>query len=249
MALFCGHLEQGGYAPSTIASSISAIGFVHKLLGVQNPCTSFFVESLVKATRKRQEPDDRDPISLRLLERLIGAMVSRWGMSYEFLLYRCLFCTAFFGFCRIGELVSSSGLSDHKLLSSNIVCEDQQVLVTFRTFKHSRKSEQIAMRAIESVACPVRAMREYLRSRPSRDGRDALFIGRSAQPLSRSGLVNILKQLCVDVGAHGRFDGHSFRIGATCHAAAQGKTSVQIMKLGRWHSDAFKKYLRTPLSL
>jgi hypothetical protein len=37
---------------------------------------------------------------------------------------------------------------------------------------------------------------------------------------------------------------HSFRIGAATFAAAQGYTSCQIKKMGRWNSNAFEKYIR-----
>jgi hypothetical protein len=41
-----------------------------------------------------------------------------------------------------------------------------------------------------------------------------------------------------------RFKGHSFRIGASSEAARSGKSDAQIRLLGRWSSDAFRKYIR-----
>ena len=37
-----------------------------------------------------------------------------------------------------------------------------------------------------------------------------------------------------------------FRIGAASHAAECGYSETQIRLLGRWKSDAFKKYIRLP---
>ena len=42
------------------------------------------------------------------------------------------------------------------------------------------------------------------------------------------------------------YEAHSFRIGAASWAAAKGFSDSQIRLLGRWKSNAFLKYIRTP---
>ena len=37
---------------------------------------------------------------------------------------------------------------------------------------------------------------------------------------------------------------HSFRIGAAKHAAKIGKSDDEIMTMGRWKSDSYKRYIR-----
>ena len=43
-----------------------------------------------------------------------------------------------------------------------------------------------------------------------------------------------------------RYKSHSFRIGAASLAAENGMSAAQIRGLGRWKSDAFKLYIRSP---
>ena len=43
-----------------------------------------------------------------------------------------------------------------------------------------------------------------------------------------------------------KYKGHSFRIGAATFAAECGFSDAQIRSMGRWKSDAFRKYIRGP---
>jgi integrase len=42
------------------------------------------------------------------------------------------------------------------------------------------------------------------------------------------------------------FSTHSLRAGAATVAAAAGMTEQEIQRLGRWRSDAYRRYLRPP---
>ena len=44
-----------------------------------------------------------------------------------------------------------------------------------------------------------------------------------------------------------RYKGHSIRIGAATWAKSKGISDDKIQLLGRWKSDAYKKYIRIPL--
>ena len=66
-------------------------------------------------------------------------------------------------------------------------------------------------------------------------------------PVSRSQFSNQLSSVIQFCGLSPSFyNGHSFRIGAASHAADKGLSDAQICLLGRWKSNAFLKYFRTP---
>ena len=94
-------------------------------------------------------------------------------------------------------------------------------------------------------SCPVELLAKYLAMRGPRPG--ALFITVDGAPVSRSHFSNQLSSAIQFCGlSPSVYKGHSFRIGAASHAADKGLSDAQIRLLGRWKSNAFLKYLRTP---
>ncbi len=93
--------------------------------------------------------------------------------------------------------------------------------------------------------CPVVAMLRYLAVRGFDNG--PLFRLEDGTPLSRSGLVERLRGALSRAGVDPtRYSSHSFRIGAATTAAANGVNSSTIQRLGRWRSDCYTRYIRTP---
>ena len=93
--------------------------------------------------------------------------------------------------------------------------------------------------------CPVAALLNFMAVRPQGDG--PLFVLENSSPLTRDKFVRMTKfalQLAnFDASA---YSGHSFRIGAATAAAAAGVPPYFIRMLGRWKSEAYQSYIRTP---
>ena len=92
--------------------------------------------------------------------------------------------------------------------------------------------------------CAIQSLLAYLSLRG--DGPGPLFIFRDGRPLSRTILTSWLRRILSAAGIEGNFSSHSFRIGAATVAARNGIPDHQIQALGRWTSNAYLVYIRTP---
>ena len=86
------------------------------------------------------------------------------------------------------------------------------------------------------------AMLRYL---SVRDG--PLFCWKDGSLLTRPVFVNKVRELLQVAGVDAsHYAGHSFQIGAATTVAANGVGDATIQMLGRWQSDSYAHYIRTP---
>ena len=117
--------------------------------------------------------------------------------------------------------------------------------ITITNFKHNTDKRPFVIlieREDSMPFCPVQAMLDYCKLRGTKAG--PLSCHRDTNPI-KVGQFNTELHLCLSFCGldTSRYKGHSFRIGAACHAAEQGFFSAQIQRLGCWKSDAFKLYV------
>ena len=94
--------------------------------------------------------------------------------------------------------------------------------------------------------CPVSAIANYIAVRGQQSG--PLFIRPGGHPVSKNVFIENLDLSLAWAGlSYTKYKGHSFRIGAATTAAMQGVSDEQIQRMGRWKSQAFKKYIRIPM--
>ena len=96
-----------------------------------------------------------------------------------------------------------------------------------------------------TVTCPVSAMVDYLEIRGTQSG--PFFLDAAGRTVTKPWFVRRIRDILATIGipAH-QYAGHSFRIGAATTAALVGLADSTIQTLGRWHSAAFLRYIRTP---
>ena len=93
-------------------------------------------------------------------------------------------------------------------------------------------------------------MLAYLDSRTPFHTTGRLFTFQSGSFLTRGRLPNETRLLLSKGGLNsGEFAGHSFRIGAATTAASANLPPWLIKVLGRWSSDCFERYIKTPPSV
>jgi hypothetical protein len=85
-------------------------------------------------------------------------------------------------------------------------------------------------------------------STPVERGLDPSSVGLPLPLFLRSEFSARLNQTLTSIGLTGaNMRPHSFRIGAATSAAAAGVPDDQIQRLGRWKSDAYRRYIALPL--
>lgn len=110
-----------------------------------------------------------------------------------------------------------------------------------------RMGHTITVGATDSPLCPVLAMKHYISRRSPTTG--PLFTHASGKPLTKQTLTLETRNLLTQAGFNAtEYAGHSYRIGAATTAASAKLPAWLIKTLGRWSSDCFERYIKTPTS-
>ncbi len=251
LMLFCAHLSKTIKAAS-IKVYLSGVRSLHIENGFTNPLSNCLrLERVLRGIKRSQGLSKRErlPVTLTVLSRIRRVLNFE---GYDDILFWAACCTGFFGFLRSGEFTTPNSTFDARAhLSVDDVQIDKHVnpKVIFLRIKCSktdpfRQGHTIRLGVSGTEICAVRALLHYLRRR----GGDAgpLFRHCNGQPLTRPTLTAWLKNAAARAGLEGNFSGHSFRIGAATSAAAAGIPDHLIKTLGRWFSNAYQLYIRTP---
>ena len=163
-------------------------------------------------------------------------------------------CAAFLGFLRVSEFTvqSQQEYDDSTHLSLKDVSLDNRsnsrlIKLHIKQSKTDpfRQGVDIYLGATDNLICPVSALIPYLAKRGAQPG--PLFVTKDKVYLSRAlfskKLDNILDFLHTNPQ---QYSTHSFRIGAAMTAAQALIPDALIKMLGRWRSEAYQRYIKTP---
>ncbi len=239
---------------ATISTYVAGVSHFHKINGFQDPTKDFIITKLLEGTRRAApKSDTRLPISLPILQDILGALPLVCTTQYEVTMFRAAFLCAFFGFMRVGEFTANSKLTiQPSALRVGEVrfCHSQQHGHSVEISSQCSKSNQLGPPQIIRLAqaqnlafCPVAALHKFLTVRPKCQG--ILFCHFDGGPLTRFQFGSVLQKAIGCLGMEGlNFKSHSLRIGAATTAFELGIPISDIQNLGRWRSEAVVRYIR-----
>jgi len=238
---------------SSIKVYLSAVRSLHIDHGLPDPLVNCLrLQRLLRGIKRVQGPASprRLPITVDHL-KVIQRSLDLSTRDHVMLWAAC--CLGFFGFLRAGEFTVNSVFDPNTHMTVSDLQADSLVNPScFKVRIKCSKTDPFRMgcdiylgRGLGSV-CPITALGNYLSLRGSAPG--PLFIFSDGRPLTRQQLSSSVQSILNEAGYSGSYSGHSFRIGAATTAAARGVPDHLIKTLGRWSSDAYQIYIRTPVS-
>ena len=249
---FVTHLAQS-VCHATIKVYLSAVRALHIEQGFADPLVDCLRLQRVLRGIKRSKGDSRAS-RLPVTDSTLLIIFNSLDRSIP---DHCMFwaaCTlAYFGFLRSAEFTVSNLASfsqDVHLSVADVAVDSYESPTSLRIrFKASktdpfRKGCFVHIGRGNSPLCAVESLMAYLTIRGNRTG--PLFLFQDGRPLFRAALTNWLRKVLTAAGIQGSFSSHSFRIGAATVAARNGVPDHLIQALGRWSSNAYQLYIRTP---
>lgn len=252
---FITYLFDAGLQASTITTYLSGLSFYCKMLETHDFIPSFATKKLLTATRRDTgSPDSRLPISPVMIHEMIGCLPRMNVDVFDLTLFPAMYLLAFNAFLRVGEFTAKTRDDYSSMIQLNDLIElpstsgDRLLQLSIRQFKGNVTGAPVYLLIPPSPIpslCVHRALHEYLARRGGTPG--PLFLGSSGKPITTDQFAAFLKLNLITAGyASADYKTHSFRIGACSHASTRGIPDEVIMKMGRWRSLAFLKYVRLP---
>ena len=205
----------------------------------------------IKRTSSSQQRTRR-PITIEILSQISDLLRPAFSPELDTVMLWAAFTLAFFGFLRVSEFTYSSSKSFLAVKDiafvPNIHNPDYiQVRIKQSKTDPFRQGTTLTIAKSNSKVCAVIALRDYILQRNSTTTDEPLFMLQNGQPLSRCILNANLRELLNMLGyLETDYAPHSFRIGAATTAAAANMPPWLIKTLGRWRSDCYELYIRTP---
>ena len=254
---FVSSLYLSSLSYQTIRIYLSALRHLQITNGLPDPSFSS-LPRLMYALRGVRRSSASQPRLNRLpvTPELLRAIHHRWSSEpcdFNKTMLWAAFNLGFFGFLRSGEFTCPSRATyTSDMISPSDICVDSRSSPSVLSVYLKRSKTDpfgagltIYLGRTGNILCPVSAILAYLAIRPPEPG--PLFIFEDGSSLSRPRLVHSLRQALTASGFDAlQYNGHSFRIGAASTAARAGLNDSLIKTLGRWHSSAYTRYIRTP---
>ena len=198
LGLYVAYLSENGYAPSTIKTVVSAIGWFHRMPNLDDPSLAPAIARMIQGTKQGPtSPLKRDPITRSLLHKMIDRVDLLFTSNYESKQVKALLLLGYHACARAGELVLSSN-TDHTIKLDNVTfvqsSTNLSLIFILDSYKHSKEKVEFELRQADTpIYCPVKHLLDYLALRGTAPG--FLFINALGAPMKREYLAKIIKSL------------------------------------------------------
>ncbi len=262
LCYFVAFLAQQGLAPSTIKTYLAGVRHAQIIRGHPEPRESSTLPRLkllqagVKRVRAQQgAPPSRPRLPLTPAHlRQIRTVWNTSASNPDIVMLWAAATMCFFGFFRAGEITVASAAAYDPIVHLSWGDISVDSIVTPSAIRiHLKRSKcdqlgngvDVVIGRTTDELCPVTAVLTYMAQRGDQAG--AFFRVVDGSPLTKARFVSSVRRALAMAGVDcSPYSGHSFRIGAATAAALAGIEDSTIQALGRWSSNAFLRYIRTP---
>jgi len=259
LLLFVSHLAER-IKPQSIKVYLAAVRALHISHGYNNPLTNTIKlqQTLRGIQRQHFTPTKQKlPITFDILCKLYDFIDHSLPTDITFW---AAITTAHFLLLRASEFTITDSHSDDipLLLKDATICitsdGDEYLALRIKKSKTDQKGEGIVLYTghTQHKVCAVCAIKSNLQLQQKIDhhGDMTLFQLANGESISRQGLITFITPLLRLAGLEpNAYSGHSFRIGGATSASIAGLQDYEIKLMGRWTSDCYKRYIRSPLSI
>ena len=257
--MFVSHLAQEGLAHTSIKVYLSAVRNLHISAGLHiqftkalTPRLELVMKGIKKDKAKTTPSCPRLPITVEIMAKIKKVLHGTHKEHDSIMWAAC--CLAFFGFLCCGEFTvpTQAAYAPEEHLSLPDIAIDNRlspsvVQVKIKQSKTDpfRQGVQLYLGKTDEDICPITGILPYLAIRGAKPG--PLFVLEDGTYLTRQQFAALLSGTLLQAGiSDRRYTTHSFRIRAATTAKDSGISDVHIKMLGRWKSNAYQLYVRTP---
>jgi len=252
LLLYVAFLYTQGLTHSTVQVYLAAVRSLHVFQGYGNPLEACLrLKQVVKAVHIESAPvNQKLPITFDIMSKL-QTVVSNFS---DGTMLWCAMLLAFFGCMRASEFTVNAAfdksihicVSDVSLIDSHI----PHAIVFVKKSKTDIYNKGVSLYigcTSNPILCAHCSLRQVVVGRSSES---PLFMFTNGSPLSKYVFVRATRLALSLLGypSH-QYSGHSFRAGAATTAASVGMSGHEIQLLGRWRSNAYVRYIRSPINL
>lgn len=201
----------------------------------------------VKRLRGEKDKRERKPITRNILLDILSCINQDTITGANL---HAAFCLAFAAFLRCGEFtytvkdLESSDFGSWHLTRKSVNILDDQLTISLPASKTDpfRQGITLTVAATKDKACAIASMRNLYDKYPTSP--ETPLFQQEKGAFTREFVTSNLRTYLYRLKYEGNYSGHSFRRGAATSAKEAGLTDNEIQLLGRWKSDAYRRYIQ-----